>query len=166
MAIAISSGMLLTPARLNALIPLVAVKTADESVVSSTTFQDDDHMSLTVQAGARYRMMMLLLIGGASLTPDLKLQIVMPSGATLSSGGIGKATSDVLNVGGLSTTSSPVGPFIFGTPASGTDNALISGDLIVGGTGGTVKIQWAQQTNNAAAAILRTGSWLELRRYL
>jgi hypothetical protein len=166
MAITISSGMRLTPARLNAMIPLVAVKTADESVVSSNTFQDDDHLSLTVEAGARYRLMMLLLIGASSLTPDLKLQIIMPSGATLSSGGIGKATSDVLNVGGLSTTSSPVGPFIFGTPASGTDNALISGDLIVGGTGGTVKIQWAQQTSNAAAAILRTGSWLELRRYL
>jgi hypothetical protein len=166
MAIAISSGQKLTPARLNALIPLVAVKTADESVVSSTTFQDDDHMVLTVEAGARYRMMMLLLIGGTSLTPDLKFQIVMPSGATLSSGGIGKATSDVLNVGGLSSSTTPVGPFIFGTPASGTDNALISGDLIVGGTAGTVKIQWAQQTSSASAAILRTGSWLELRRYL
>jgi hypothetical protein len=166
MSIALASGMRITPPRINALIPLYAVKTADESISANTAAQDDDHLFVTVEAGARYRLMMTLLIGGTSNIPDLRAVFAMPAGSTLSAGGLGLTAGDVLNVGALSAqTASPVGPYIFGTPTSGVITALIPGDLAVGATGGTCRLQWSQQTSNAAATVLKAGSWLELRRY-
>jgi hypothetical protein len=40
----------------------------------------------------------------------------------------------------------------------------VHGLLVVGGTAGTVKLQWAQNTSNVTATILKSGSFLVLRR--
>ena len=59
--------------------PPLAIKTATESVTSSTTLQDDDELVVTVEANTKYRVELLLLYDG-NAAGDIQVKLVAPSG--------------------------------------------------------------------------------------
>jgi hypothetical protein len=142
----------------------VVIKTADESVTSSTTVQDDNHLSMTLNANTNYWLDGLLLVDGAA-AGDFKLQFVVPSGTIrwLADGpdSSAAATTDIVDrnwkAGSLTT--------IMGTIASGTTTILpVSGIIRTAASGGTFKLQWAQGTSSATATRVFTNSFLRVTR--
>src|SRR5574341_1924364 len=64
-------------------------KTADESVTSSTTLQDDDHLVIAVEANTNYFIEAFLIYDGDA-AGDFKFTFSVPAGATLALVGVVK----------------------------------------------------------------------------
>jgi hypothetical protein len=143
---------------------IFARKTATESVTSSTTFQDDDHLSVSVAASSVYEMTAFLKYDGDT-AGDLKFQWVGPSGATLSfwtetlQVTASSTADDAHAISAISTAVSA------GARGAGTNcAATMAGLLVVSTTAGTFKLQWSQDTSSATATRLFADSYVCLRR--
>ncbi len=128
----------------------VVIKTADETMTNDSTFQDDNHLFFTVLANQSWAFELFILYF-AHATPDMKLQITGPSGATASWKDVGTLDDEV------SITLS--------------DSFLLSGNSALrivcyrgifqtSSTAGTFQIQWAQNTSNANATTMKAGSYI------
>lgn len=135
-------------------------KSADESVTSSTTLQDDDHMTFTAANGTYYIFEFAIIyaspVGGG--TPDLKLSIG-ESGTT--SGVWEAAYVDTTGTATLAAVLTNQTTTISAGTAT-TKNMLfgVGGHV---GAGGSFKVRWAQNTSNGNATTLYTGSYLRYR---
>ncbi len=141
---------------------LVAIKTSTETVTSSTALQDDDQLLFTVAANTNYWVEgVLFMATGASSTPDLKISINIPSGTlrwcsnTLPTGST--ATLDVVDK--HARTGGGSGHGVGGISGSST-SIPFAGIARIGASGGSLKIQWAQNSSNA------TGTQVLLRSFL
>ncbi|MBL3670818.1 right-handed parallel beta-helix repeat-containing protein [Streptomyces sp. M2CJ-2] len=124
-----------------------AIKAADTSRVSTVAPAADPHLTLPVAAGATYDVEIAAVwsTGGGGF----RATWAVPAGATMvwtDNDGVGVTT--------------PAGVVTF-TATTGT---TLKGTLVVGATGGTIALSWAQNTSNAAATILRAGCALKLTR--
>lgn len=142
-------------------------KTADESVTSSTTLQDDNHLSVTVEANAIYDVRLWIIAEGDETTGDAKVKFVAPAGAAMNFTTYSPHFTETSEFGStIKVTLSD----LTGSPTYGLFGAGISvilkadGLLTVGGTGGTFKLQWAQNGSSATPTIFKTGSYMTLRR--
>lgn len=145
------------------------VKSADETVTSSTTMQDDNELVIAVSANTKYHVE-LILIYRALAAADLKLGWSGPASATLAWVADDFISSIAANVGPVARTLQ----VISGTPSCGGvesvpgtgDNlfALPKGILQVAGTAGSLTFRWAQNTSNATGSVVLTGSTLILTR--
>lgn len=145
----------------------IAIKSATESVTSSTSLQNDDHLSFTVNANTNYWVEGILFMDGAT-GGDIKIAIVIPSGTLrwcadgLSAGAA--ASQDIVdrrskNGGGSGTA--------HGTLGAGTTNTfLFRGIARIGSTGGTLQLQWAQNTSSGTSTRLFANSLLRAQRVL
>ncbi|MET7949212.1 hypothetical protein [Micromonospora sp. NPDC005324] len=169
-----TAGQPLLASQLNDLevfaIPKVVVKTSDESVASSIAPQDDNELLLSVAANTAYRLQMHLLLLSAGTAGDLRFRFNAPAGSRLSASAAGLEVGATGQTGSMQAaaiqdvTSFPTADFGFG--AVGTVVGIIcSGTLIVGGTAGTFRLQWAQWASSATATTIKAGSALELSRY-
>lgn len=144
---------------------LFARKTASESVADSTTFQNDDDLTLDVAANSRYETTLVLRYDGAS-DRDLKVQLSMPSGATAAM----RWTRLGTLAGGVTTVVSDEwdgAAFSVGALGSGTTVAAVARGLIhIGATAGTLRVQWAQLVSGATATRLLANSYICLRRVI
>lgn len=122
-------------------------KAADTSRASTVTAAADPHLTLTLAANAVYDVECVAVwsTGGGGL----RATWTVPSGATMT-------WTDNDGVG----VTSAAGVVTF----SGTTGTTFKGTLTTAGTAGSITLQWAQSTSNAAATILRAGSALKLTR--
>lgn len=139
------------------------VKTADESVTSSTTLQSDDVLLLPVTAGTSYAFEGFLYATGPS-AGDFKLAFTFPTGATFVAfvhhiGANGAVDSFKSGTNPLTTSG---GSLSLATGAA--DGVAIKGGIIVAGTAGNVQLQWAQDASSATPTIVKAGSWLRLTK--
>jgi hypothetical protein len=160
MAITISSGMRLTPARLNALGPLIARKTADQSIASSTTLANDSALLIpNLVANAVYELQLHVLYRAAlaGATPAMKVDFTVPSGASIvgSSFHLGNPSSTL----GVCVGNGAVG----GVQALTTNSVLREfGLLVMGASAGTLNFRWCQNISSASATTVASGSYLLL----
>jgi len=135
---------------------LSAVKSADESVTSSTTLQDDDDLQVTLAANGTYNIEFWIEIYSASATPDFKFQLIEPDGTFL-------GVRDFVWSAGVSTA------FIDESSAA-TSALMIAGEYAfvnvkvlakTSGSGGVFKLQWAQNTSDGTATTVKSGSWVK-----
>lgn len=161
-----TSGQVLTASDVNTwFVPLAAVKTSNESVTSSTTLQNDDELFVSVTTNSSYLVHCMIFCDGAS-TGDIKIQFTGPAGATLS------GVVNGLTLGAASASDDQVASIDLATAKSfglqggaGTTRPLsVLATLVVGGTSGTFRLQWAQDTSDATATRVMTGSHLVLFR--
>jgi hypothetical protein len=145
-----------------------ALKTASESVTSSTTAQDDDHLFVPVDANTTYWVTAVIYYT-AHTSGDLKLGWYAPSGTTFD--WVSDAFSSTSTAAGVDAVSrshqmltSLPGPGgnIDGVPISIA--AVPRGVLMVGGTPGMFGCRWAQLASHATATTVRAESILILRR--
>jgi hypothetical protein len=143
-----------------------ARKTADESITSSTTQQDDDTLFVSVVANSTYIVEMVLQVRSATgTTAGIAWQFVAPAGATLFGGAVGLTPGSTTNTTPRVDTIALGGPNGHGSVGTSTNAAILADAvLIVGGTAGTFKLQWAQNVSNGTATTVKTGSYLRLRQ--
>lgn len=134
---------------------LMVRKTTDESVVSTTTMQDDNELALPVSAGQTINFDFLLFVTGNN-TGGFMPQITAPAGATLLVADQGnRATGDSLMAQNFAT-----GGTIGGLGMNGTTTVVrVFGVVIAGSTAGVIQLRWAQAVSNATPTVVKAGSY-------
>lgn len=132
----------------------IAVKTADETIISSATFQNDDHLFMAVVPGTYVFKHQWVYNSGA--TPDLKSQFTSPAATTMLYWT--QASISTHAASGLTAGSSVI------YDGDGSDVSVMTVGRIVVTNSGTLQWQWAQNTLTASNTIVRGASILELTR--
>jgi hypothetical protein len=139
----------------------VTYKTADETIISTGTYQDDDHLYVTVEAGGVY----VFTVEGAynsGVTPDFRYQFSVPSG-TFS--GTYFQYFDASNAMVRSSYSVPATGAVTGLQGKVSDTPFEFGGVYTcGSTGGTMQWQWAQDVSTASNTVVRAGSRFSVTR--
>ena len=142
---------------------LIVRKTADESVTSSTVFQADDSLILPVGVSEVWKWELCLLVTAAA-AGDIKVQWTFPAGGTFSAVAYGVSSADVAQITQWATTTTPTGAAFFGSTGFSVNTTAtpiaIQGVYTNAGTGGSVTLEWAQQTSNATATVVKANSTL------
>ncbi len=149
-----------------ALQPRIVIKSADESVTTSTTLQDDDELFMSVSAGRTYEFELLLNFDtDSNADPGIKLTFVAPTGST---GFFYVKDFDVLFTN-LSThillQSIALGDTLSGDQLDVVDSAiLIKGTVKTGNDAGNLQLQWCQDSSDGDATIVKENSSLKVTR--
>jgi hypothetical protein len=140
-------------------------KSADEIVNNSTTLQNDNELLFTAVAGQKYLFTVNLIHISVSASADINVGFTFPTG-----------TMNWLGVGmDLAATVNPASVRMAGTVGAASGTALAfgtltttSGSQITGTyactTGGTVQLQWAQNTLTASDTTVKAGSSIQAIR--
>ncbi len=139
-----------------------ARKTADESVTSSTTAQDDDHLFFAVAANEVWFFECFLVVNGPT-AGDIKVGFTVPTGATLLRGIMGLDVAVTSPSGDIRVSASTTSGSLSArnTAGVGTRTTIwIAGTVVNGGTAGNLQLQWAQQVSDGSATTVEVNSWL------
>jgi hypothetical protein len=130
----------------------LVVKTADESVTSSTALQNDDHLKLTMTSNGAWQVKFVLMMTQPSTNNSMKVNFTAPSGAIwrLASGSI-RSVSD-----------GPTTEMSFSISQSPTVN-IVDGIVSTAATAGDFQLQWAQSSSDANTMKMLENSYLEYR---
>lgn len=133
----------------------VVRKTADESVTSSTTLQNDDHLTVAIGASQVMAIRYILFVD-AGATGDLKLGLSVPAGGTYrcGAGHVSNNVSSSFAVQATSTTSISVG----GLGAGTIYEYVLDCTVVNSTTPGNVVLQFAQDVSDGTATTLKTNS--------
>lgn len=134
-------------------------KTADEAVTSSTVLQDDDHLSVSLEANATYWFKFFIFHQNAGATEGIKFALNGTVGVTSLKGqiriGAGASTADAR----VTAFESAVGATL-----AATDNYSEVTGTIETSTAGTFLLRWAQNTSGAGATTVQRNSSLVMLR--
>lgn len=138
------------------------VKTADESVASSTVPQNDDELFFATVSGGYYDIILFIKYGSPAGggTPDLKT--VYGEDATARGQMFGNGISNTDTITTFSANADQTATIIAGTLA--TDRSLVVRSSGYIANGGTFRLMWAQNASGVNATIVRAGSELAYRR--
>lgn len=165
------AGQRLKASQLRDMQSTYVIKAANESVASSTVLQDDDELKIALAASAQYHVRLKVMFDtNASATPDIKTDWTIPTGATLTSlkwvlgPAAASATRDDTNVRQGAHGHSTV--VAYGSGETTADLWInIEEEFIIDTVGaGTLQFRWAQQTSNATATEIRSGSFIRAER--
>ena len=161
------AGHVPTASELAGLVPRFVRKTADESVTSNATSQDDDELFLSVDASTTYVVTGQIYYVGID-TADLRWCFNAPAGSTLhmhldapgSAAVTGAGTTGSVEF--FPTYNSTTFPSADNFAGASTTNMTgrLTGLLVTGATAGTLRFRWAQLASIATALTVRAGSWL------
>ncbi len=140
-----------------------ARKSATESVSNSLTLQDDNELLVPIEANAIYLMDSIILYDGPA-NADLKILFRTPTGGSMS--GAATGLLDTASTAGNTVTIPITGNSSnsFGTLGSGTQALICHGMVFTSGTAGNLQVEWSQNTSQASATRVISGSWINLRR--
>ncbi len=138
-------------------LPTTIIKTGDENC-SNNTFQDDDHLSFSVEANQSYEWTMDLMVITTN-TADFKYQLTGPA-ASNQIYYYAQANNSNIEYTLMSTAFSTSLTNTFAHPDL---NIKIRGFLNNGANAGTVMLQWAQNTTSGTTTI-KQGSALSWRK--
>ncbi len=135
---------------------VVKNKTSDESVVSSTTLQDDDDLFISLAANETWIVDGFLHILTTANQPDFKFTMTVPAGATMTAGYHVNENSTNILAGALTSSGQQQSVNL----TQNASSILIYKVMIVmGGTAGDFQIQWAQDNSNGTAVVVKEGSF-------
>jgi hypothetical protein len=137
---------------------LIARKTSDESVTSSTVLQDDNELfTPSIAANEVWQLKLYIRFQGA--TPSIKYSFSFPTGAVLD------ITSLYVDTGGttwITATEATVTDGSVLTILGGTNPRLIPVEMLfVNSTNaGAITFRWAQNTSSGTSTIVKANSTL------
>lgn len=136
----------------------VVRKTANEDVNNSVTLQNDDSLvSASLPASSVWQFEMRISYVSASTTPNIKFDLVLPSGAEFKMVGIGKDTGGTVQLFACNDGNSAPRLGSYDTLAT-YQTLTIIGTIVIGGTAGTCQVQWAQNTATVENTTLQASS--------
>ncbi len=143
--------------------PLRAYKSADETVTSSITLQDDDHLFIAIGANEVWSFTVDLYYD-AIATADLLAGIDCSVATSVIYSGTGPGSTQsaapaTMEVRAASVAGGSVTGFTFGGFGAGT---LVGGrhmaTVFNGASAGTVRFRWAQASSQSTGTIVKKGS--------
>jgi hypothetical protein len=141
-------------------------KTANESVTSSTTLQNDDHLFLSVAANSVYQVLCFWITNAPS-NADITFSFDGPSGFDCSFSMVHAPANSQTNkddsiVNVEHQTSSNLPSFA----GYGSDSLTIAVDMIVvtGANAGTFQLIWSQLTSQASPSTIKSGSFMHAEK--
>lgn len=138
-----------------------AHKTADETVTSSTTVQNDDHIAFTgLTANTWYKVEGFFQVTGTTTT-DWRSQWVF----TQTPSDVGGIDHVGNNLSGTYTTDAGAfdGQMRYTFPTTGVYYIQMSGMFKThASTGGDLQFKWAQDTSSGSATTVHAGSWVTI----
>lgn len=135
------------------------IKGSDETVNNSATFQDDDDFQFTVSDGEQWHIRCLLLLDSPDATADFKFRF------NVSGGSITVPTYSIYADNGVSGFATSTDGTV-NHSTTGTDLPCILEALVFVTTGGTLALQWAQNSAFAGNSVVAQDSVLIARRIL
>jgi len=134
----------------------IVVKSVDETINSSTVLQNDDELTVALDANSSY-FAAIFLGFNSDATPDFKYSFTIPTGAL---------PQKKVNGTWDSSTSASLGNFTAtkSVTVANTNSRvmMIEGFVIVQGTAGSLTLQWAQDTSDAANTTVEEGSTIRV----
>jgi hypothetical protein len=137
---------------------VVIRKPADEQVQNSATLQNDDDFSFALGANETWIFEGWIIVFSSTTSPDFKLAFTVPSGATIRWSGLGDGNAGTDHE--VITTSGGSDSYQITSTAGVRDTILVHGVVQTGATPGTLQMQWAQNTNDAAPIVVEAHSYL------
>lgn len=158
------SGQKITTTLMESMLPQVAIKTASTTRTSTTAISADPELQLPVVAGAEYVGEFYFRISGNS-AGDMDVQFTTPAGATGSWAGYRLVAASVDGGTGTTVRAALNAEISLSTPSTGTAQ-VVEGQfrITMGGTSGTLSIDWAQGTSNATGSVMEADSFIKMRR--
>ena len=158
-----SAGSRITADELNALGPLSAVRASTQSITSHTGYTNDDTLFLPLDADATYfvecNMYYTAATGG-----DFKYTFNIPSGAT----GFQSPTRQNLSgafAGGFAVLWTDTSTTTAGQGQGGSTVMLVyASGILTTASGGTLQLQWAQNSSSGTATVMQVNSALNAWR--
>ncbi|MDT7923497.1 MAG: hypothetical protein RRA60_01750, partial [Chlorobiota bacterium] len=148
-------------------------KTANESVTNSTTPQADDHLYATLPANSIWEVEILLRTqsaGGDANNGGIQVQLNAPTGTSMQvyveikKGGSGGDLNHHWHYGWITAPNTSVGYNPIPGTTTQTGAVKLKGLVIVGSTGGTLQLYWAQNAANTNATTVYANSYMKLTR--
>lgn len=136
-------------------------KTATESVTSSTTLQNDDHLLLALLANTKYAFEGFFIYDG-TIASDIQIAFTVPASSTVNYSAFAPATGvspTSYSAYGISTSGGALGLACNG--ASNLMGMQPKGYVATSGTAGNLQLQWAQFSSGATASRIFANSWLK-----
>ncbi|WP_433252841.1 hypothetical protein ACQPYK_08530 [Streptosporangium sp. CA-135522] len=143
-------------------IPTWAQKSTTETVTNSTTLQDDDELFAVVQPNATYLWQLSIRTFGPPAA-DIRLSWSVPSGTVMhwstQSPHTAQTNADAstISVNSLEAATDGADIATYATSLNPGQSILV-GACVVGSTGGTVQLRWAQTTANATGCQITGGT--------
>jgi hypothetical protein len=132
-------------------------KSANESVISSTTLQDDDQLLFPIKKNEKWIAEFFLTVGTDMTVHGVKLAVTVPPGATLRVTAAPAAAQGTLAVK-TTTASGAALDFTNGDFLVFFSLVHISVSVLNGGNAGNVTLQYAQSTSAPIALTVFQGS--------
>lgn len=136
--------------------PIIRTKSANEDIQNSSTLQDDDHLSFPGEANATYVIKVQSIL--RSLTGSnggFKCSFNAPTGAAIEIGILAVFMDPTTHV--TAGYNSGIDAYVTGTQSGsgGTSegSALVTAQVIMGSTAGTIQFRFAQASADNAGAI-------------
>ncbi|WP_274558037.1 hypothetical protein [Streptomyces spiramyceticus] len=149
-------------------VPVPIYKPTNTDRASSVALVADPHLTVQLQANARYLVEFHLHYAALSAAA-FKTAWVVPTGATGNRSVLGPgSTATEANADNLSMRSgvhAPTTTVVYGTRNHATNLAhAVESGIITTTTAGTLALSWAQNVSNATAARLAIGSYMQVTR--
>lgn len=153
-----TAGQKLRASDLNNFLPIMARATADTSKTSNTTLGNVTGLAVAVAASTEYALDGYLAYTGNS-TGDIKFAWTIPTGLT---GHWGISSDDTTTPGDLKTSIATAYTTVI-TAGGGSLNATVKGYMLTSNAG-TLQLQFAQNTSDGTATVVKAGSWIRLTK--
>lgn len=144
------------------------LKTADESVTSSATLQNDNHLLYTIGAIGTYAFdLYLYATSAANAAGDIKVAFTFPTGTMHFSGWAadsGIASGAIQTGVWVAKLSAVSGTDTFDAGLSTATLGIVIHGILIATATGTLQTQWAQLASNANASTVKAGSHLIVRQ--
>lgn len=137
-------------------------KTANESVTSSTSLQNDDHLVLALGANESWEFDAFVFCTSGSNTPDIKFAFTVPTGTTLNWVSEFQEGSTVSNNSLITASGTSVNNAI---TSGSTDLIRIRGVVTTGANAGNLQFQWAQNSSNGTSTQVLANSYLKAGKF-
>jgi hypothetical protein len=142
-------------------LPRITRKTADETVTSSTAFQDDDVLLQAILASQVW-LCRWVLFCSVNATPGIKFAVTVPASATLLAIGQIQSPASTTVIASSATQTASGSSIIASTSA--VFFAEIMAYVLNSTNAGNITLQWAQNVSNAASTTVLAGSTLTATR--
>lgn len=141
------------------------LKPSDTSRSSTTSQTADPDLTLAVDASKSYILDMFVQYTAVNGSGDLKCSWTAPSGAIFNGMGIGVQASGAAEIYGYQSSGNVLTTAVsYGGGGAAILSFRMSGILVMSTTAGSLTFQWAQNTSNGTATVVKQGSSMLLRR--
>jgi len=160
----IYAGSRVTAGLLISMLPLIAVKGADQTRNNDGTLGDDSELRLPLAQDGQYLLDLLVRFSTGG-PPDIKTAFTVPSGTTMTWAPRGAAPGVTGVFGDINFESrTEADAAVFGDGGGGPVYARLAGRVLAGATAGLLQFQWCQNVATVSDTKVLAGSWMKLRR--